>query len=368
MTDATEVEVAVVGAGLSGLTAADALYRAGLSVRVIEARGRVGGRIMTVPAESVGDDAWFDLGATWVWSNQPRVLALAADLGLTTFAQFRQGRALREEGLDAPRVALDVTPPDPAELRVVGGAQELCYGLADRLPEDAIRFAASVTAVARDGEGVTLTLADPGGSTSELRAPFAVFAVPPRLARQHIEFAPPLPADLIEVMEATPSWMAGALKCVAVYETPFWRDEGSAGAVLSDVGPLFEVHDACTSDARAAGLWGFVAATHDWRDLPTEERVDRIFDQLGRLLGPRAADPIQYLERDWSNDPNTNDEIVWVGDTLAYGHPRLIQPALGGRLVWAGTETAAVGGGHMEGAVRAGERAARMVLEAARRR
>lgn len=47
---------------------------------------------------------------------------------------------------------------------------------------------------------------------------------------------------------------------------------------------------------------------------------------------------------------------------MAYGHPAFAKPLFGGRLMWAGAETAAVGGGHMEGAVRSGQRAAAQVL------
>ena len=82
------------------------------------------------------------------------------------------------------------------------------------------------------------------------------------------------------------------------------------------------------------------------------------------MFGPRAAEPERYYERDWSTDPYTNDEVVWLGEPLALGHPALAEPAFGGRLVWAGTETADVGGGHMEGAVRSGRRAAAQVLAA----
>ncbi len=70
-----------------------------------------------------------------------------------------------------------------------------------------------------------------------------------------------------------------------------------------------------------------------------------------------------YFERDWSDDPYTNDEVVWFGDPLEYGHPALVEPVYGGRLVWAGTETADVGAGHMEGAVRSGRRAASQILD-----
>jgi len=108
-----------------------------------------------------------------------------------------------------------------------------------------------------------------------------------------------------------------------------------------------------------------VSPDHAYRDLTFDQRVDVVFAHLGRLFGPAAADPERYVERDWSDDPYTNDEVVWFDDPLPYGHPALAAPAFGGRLVWAGTETSDVGGGHMEGAVRSGQRAAGQLLGAA---
>jgi len=81
------------------------------------------------------------------------------------------------------------------------------------------------------------------------------------------------------------------------------------------------------------------------------------------LFGPQAARPVDCFERDWSSDPNTN-EIEAGPDVppLGFGHPLFSRPCLGGRLLWAGAETAATGGGHMEGAVRSGRGAAERVL------
>ncbi len=360
------MDVLIVGGGLAGLTAADDLHRAGAGVQVLEARAAVGGRIRTIAPEGLADGAWFDLGATWHWSDQPEVAALAAGLGTASFPQYRDGVALVEDppGTDARPVRLP--PPSPAELRFVGGAQALCQRLADRLPAGAVRLDTEVLAVAVGGGSrpVVVSAETGDGTQLELGADAVIVALPPRLASQDVTFSPALPEQVAEAMRGTPTWMATALKCVAVYDSAFWRDAGRSGLALNLGGPLLEVHDACTADGSAAALWGFLSADHAYRDVDFDVRVESVFAHLGRLFGPEAADPAQYFERDWSNDPYTNDEVVWVGDPLPYANPALAEPLFGGRLVWAGTESADVGAGHMEGAVRSGRRAARQVLAA----
>ena len=79
----------VVGAGLAGLTAARALSAAGRSVRVLEARDRVGGRTLNA---SIGDGNVVEMGGQWVGPTQDRVLALAEELGVETFPTYYEGR------------------------------------------------------------------------------------------------------------------------------------------------------------------------------------------------------------------------------------------------------------------------------------
>ena len=359
-------DVVVVGGGLAGLTAASALHRAGRAVRVIEARPLVGGRMMTVVPDGLGERAWVDVGATWHWDDQPRVKALVAELDIAVFPQYRTGRAMADDRPGAQPSAVDVPPASPAELRFVGGAQDVCQRLADRLPPGTVSLDSTAVAVEVDdaGGGVAVNVIGPDGTGSDLRASQVVIAIPPRLALDTVAFTPDLPDEVEEVLRHTPTWMATALKCVAVYEAAFWREAGLSGLAFSTVGPLREVHDAGNDDGSLAALWGFISPNHAFRDLSFDERRDQVFEQLGRFFGPAAADPLRYLERDWSGDPFTNDEVFWVPhDLLAYGHPRMAEPLFGGRLVWAGTETSAEGGGHMEGALLSGDRAARLILE-----
>ena len=90
---ALEVDVVVVGAGLAGLTAARELTRAGRSVAVLEARERVGGRVVNEP---IGDDRVVELGGQWIGPTQDRIAALARELGVETFPTYGGGQSLIE--------------------------------------------------------------------------------------------------------------------------------------------------------------------------------------------------------------------------------------------------------------------------------
>lgn len=89
-----KADVVVVGAGIAGLVAASKLAQAGRSVKVLEARDRVGGRTLS----QKNGNAVYDLGAEWIGPTQDRLKKLANELGISTFPTHYQGRNVLDVG------------------------------------------------------------------------------------------------------------------------------------------------------------------------------------------------------------------------------------------------------------------------------
>ena len=103
-TDPTRV--VVIGAGVGGLAAAVKLFSQGVPFRILEARERTGGRLLSIPAGG----GRLDLGATWFWPNESRVNALVRDAGLRSFPQHLEGDMMYQAG-----TCLLYTSPSPRD-------------------------------------------------------------------------------------------------------------------------------------------------------------------------------------------------------------------------------------------------------------
>ena len=90
-----DADVAIVGAGLAGLTAARELTRAGRSVVVLEAQDRVGGRTLN---HSFEDGTVVEVGGQWVGPTQDRLYALAAELGVDHYPTYDTGESILHRG------------------------------------------------------------------------------------------------------------------------------------------------------------------------------------------------------------------------------------------------------------------------------
>lgn len=346
-------QVAIVGGGLAGLALAERLQQAGLDFQVFEARERLGGRVESVTCMGAG----FDLGPAWFWSIQPRMATLCDRLGLPVFEQYSTGDLLFEDAERQVRRGAGYASME-GSLRIEGGAGALTAALAARLPEQKVHLRAPVQKVCADGQ---LTLND--GSC--WHADRFVLAVPPRVASE-LHFEPALSGDERQLLAGTPTWMAGVAKFLAVYDEPFWRQDGLSGDAMSRSGPLMEIHDAASRSGRPGALFGFYGvAAHIRRDHP-DELVAATQAQLERLFGPQARAPVQTFLRDWALAPETATEADQQPPSQhpTYGLPQSLSGAWEGRLLLGASEMARVNGGYMEGALEQAESLTQILLEA----
>jgi monoamine oxidase len=241
------------------------------------------------------------------------------------------------------------------ESRIVGGAQRLALILAERLG-DVVRLGYPVGAISDDGGSVRLEHAH--GSITAQRA---IVAMPPALAGR-IRHSPPLPPDRDLLTQQMP--MGSVIKVAAVYSRPFWRDDGLSGFLVSFEDDFSVVFDNSPEDARCGVLLGFLEGEAASRCgiLPRGERRRLALDTFARFFGPAAKEPIEVVECDWASEEWTRG--AYSGRFLPGGWtqcgPALRRPV--GRVHFAGTETAQLWNGYMDGAVRSGERAAAEVV------
>ena len=346
------IDAIIIGAGVSGLNAAWKLQQAGKEVLVLEARDRIGGRLLSAVLD---DENKLDLGATWIWPGEMLVDSLIRELGLETFPQYEKG-ALLYDMHEGPK-------PVPGgnngvfSLRLKGGMASITDSLSRKLTKDSIKLNSFVSEIRYEKDGELRVVLD---EEKSFVARNVILAVPPALAVRQIDFSPELPESLIRIAGVTPVWMGIIIKTVVAYKTAFWREAGYSGTVMSALGPLHEIHDMSGPDGNPAAMFGFSAVQSTDQKAPTREEI---VDQLIRLFGQAASNPVEVITRDWSREVYTSPaEVVRLQNYNLFGERIYDGTFLSGRLHFCSCETSGRNG-HIEDALAASERAVKAVLK-----
>jgi len=360
MTTTIETPVAIIGGGLSGLYTAYLLQQQGIKATIFEARDRLGGRIVSLPSSQPAQDVSpeaerYDLGPSWFWPDMhPHMAKLIEDLKLTAFPQYQIGAHLfdRGRGVSPQRHELGFTS-SPISMRLSGGMHSLIETLSQMLPADTIRLNHQITEITHEAAGHVTFKVKTADQSSTFSARHLILTLPPRLLASSIQFSPALPEDLLRHCQNTLTWMAAHAKFVAVYDTPFWRQQGLSGSASSQTGPLVEIHDASALEGKPA-LFGFVGVNAAARKTAGRETLIQVtLKQLADLFGEQAAKPVDTFLIDWSEETFTATEQDQIGANShpLYGLPASASSLWDNRLIFAGTETSQGAGGYLEGAL-----------------
>lgn len=243
------------------------------------------------------------------------------------------------------------------ETRVVGGTHQISERMADALG-DSVRLNSVVRTIRQDGTGVVVEYE--GGS---ITAEHVIVAVPQTLAGR-LRYVPPLPPLRDALTQQMP---AGAvIKFQVGYDRPFWREDGLNGSVLSFDDAFSVVLDNSPHDASCGVLVGFLEGSHARTAslMDARERRELVVRSLVKYFGPKAAEPFDIVEQDWTAEEFTRGCYggrLGAGAWTQYGKT-LAAPV--GRIHWAGAETSSIWNGYMDGAVRSGRRAADEIFHA----
>lgn len=276
--DRPAFRVAVIGAGISGLSAAFDLARAGCSVTVYETQDRVGGRALTLSnarsfarSFALSPELLAQAGPVRFLDSSQRLLRLAQALGLpsepfyptrgrmvghfsgTRIVDFRptEGQLwgyappstepLRALAQRVKRLLGHATAPSGA-FGFVDGTEALTRSLARALTAAGVDLRTGVTVheIMTLEDSVDVGFAMHADLERTERFDFVICTVPISVL-DDIAFTPPLAHDKREIARSTEYSSAG--RVFVEFARPFWRDDGCNGFALTDtIGEVWDPH------------------------------------------------------------------------------------------------------------------------------
>ncbi|CAL66939.1 flavin monoamine oxidase family protein [Christiangramia forsetii] len=342
-----KVKFLIIGAGLSGLITANELRENGEEDFIIlEARSRTGGRILTKEG--------IDLGATWFQKQHVYTSEVLSKYNLDYFEQFSKGKSVLVYNSMAPAHLFESDPNAPGAKRISGGSDSLIQALSNPVAAN-LELESPVTHIKMQDNFLEVMV-----QGESYHAEKVIICLPPKIA-ENIEYTPPLPDNLKEVMQKTHTWMSNAIKVGITYPEAFWKKKGLSGTIIGQIGPVIELYDHCNAAENEYSLMGFV--NEGLREETAAHRKERILAYLEQHLGPEARNYKNYIEKDWAKEEYTSGKsLKSVYMSPQYGNSIFKKSFLDGRLYFSGTETSPLYGGYLEGAIYSGLNTAKKIL------
>lgn len=287
-------EVIILGAGLSGLTAAYELELKGIPYLVLEARELIGGRIHTITTDK---GATIEMGATWFADKHVHLMGLIRHLNVPYQHQYTGSRVLYDYA-NPGRTAQLFQLPETTESQYLftEGTHSLLATLYQRLDPNRILLIHHVRKLDFKKESIAV-LAD----EKTFKARKVINTLPPNLFLNTIEVSPQLSEDLKVVSKGTHTWMGESIKAGLEYSEVFWRKH-EIGTLFSQFGPVQELHDHQHEGKGSNVLKGFINL--ELHSTGQEVREQKVLEQMKYYFGPDLPNGT-YFEKDWQSDPLT---------------------------------------------------------------
>ncbi|GAB3550837.1 NAD(P)/FAD-dependent oxidoreductase [Arthrobacter tumbae] len=246
--------------------------------------------------------------------------------------------------------------------RVVGGMQSVSERMAAELGDDVVLNSPVRTLRWSEGQdGSTSVTAKSENVTVNAR--YAIMAVPPNLYSR-VSYEPPLPRRQHQMHQHQSLGLV--IKVHAVYETPFWREDGLSGTGFSAGSIVQEVYDNTNHQDPRGTLVAFISdeKADAVFELSVEDRRRQILESIAGFLGPKALQPEVYYESDWGSEEWTRGAYAASYDLGGLHRYAKHQLTPVGPIYWSSSDLAAEGYQHVDGAIRMGQLTARNITTA----
>ncbi|TFH56199.1 flavin monoamine oxidase family protein [Glutamicibacter arilaitensis] len=242
--------------------------------------------------------------------------------------------------------------------RIVGSMQGVSKAMAERLGEDIVFLNNPVLKLEWSEDAVVAH-----GSSITVSAKKVVLAVPPNLYSR-ISYVPALPRK--QQITHQHQSMGLVIKVHAVYETPFWRNEGLSGTCFGPNSLVQELYDNTYIGEETGTLVGFISdlnADAMW-ELDEEQRRAAILKAMAAYLGEKALEPKVFYLSDFAAEEWTCGAYATSYDLGGLYRFGPAQNENVGPIYFSSSDLAGEGFQHVDGAVRMGRRSAARIIAA----